>query len=109
MGRDEVLGLLREHKTTLARRFGVRDIALFGSLARDQIVDDSLREYARVESNPQLLRGGANLSAVLFALSGEFEEDEKQQAALQRITGVIRQIPEEPFTEIGFAETPLAT
>ena len=67
----------------------------------------AMREYARVESNPQLLRGGANLSAVLFALSGEFEEDEKQQAALQRITGVIRQIPEEPFTKIGFAETPL--
>ena len=67
----------------------------------------AMREYARVESNPQLLRGGANLSAVLFALSGEFEEDEKQQAALQRITGVIRQIPEEPFTKIGFAETSL--
>ena len=27
-----------------------------------------MREYARVESNPQILRGGANLSAVLFAL-----------------------------------------
>ena len=41
MGRDEILGLLREHKTTLARRFGVRDIALFGSFARNQNVDDS--------------------------------------------------------------------
>ena len=40
MGRDEILGLLREHKTTLARRFGVRDIALFGSFARNQNVDD---------------------------------------------------------------------
>ncbi len=64
----------------------------------------AMREYARVESNPQLLRGGANLSAVLFALS---EGDEEQQAALQRITEVIRQIPEEPFTRIGFAETSL--
>ena len=67
----------------------------------------AMREYSRVESNPQLLRGGANLSAVLFALSGEFEEDEKQQAALQRITDVIRQIPEEPFTRVGFVETSL--
>ena len=36
MGRDEVLGLLREHKSTLASRFGVTDIALFGSFARNQ-------------------------------------------------------------------------
>ena len=66
-----------------------------------------MREYARAESNPQLLRGGANLSAVLFALSEEYEEDEKQQATLKRITDVVRQIPEEPFTRIGFAETSL--
>ena len=67
----------------------------------------AMREYARVESNPQLLRGGANLSAVLFALSEENEGDEEQQATLQRITDVIRQIPEEPFAGIGFAETSL--
>ena len=64
----------------------------------------AMREYARAESNPQLLRGGANLSAVLFALS---EGDEEQQAALQRITEVVRQIPEEPFIKIGFADTSL--
>ena len=67
----------------------------------------AMREYARVESSPQLLRGGANLSAVLFALSEGLNEGEKQQATLQRITETIRQIPEEPFTEIGFAETSL--
>ena len=64
----------------------------------------AMREYARAEASPQLLRGGANLSAVLFAL-GEGEEEE--QATLQRITDVIRQIPEEPFARIGFAETSL--
>ena len=64
----------------------------------------AMREYARAESNPQLLRGGANLSAVLFALS---EGDEERQAALQRITEVVRQIPEEPFIKIGFADTSL--
>ena len=67
----------------------------------------AMREYARVESSPQLLRGGANLSAVLFALSEGLNEGEEQQAKLQRITETIRQIPEEPFTEIGFAETSL--
>ena len=64
----------------------------------------AMREYARVESSPQLLRGGGNLSAVLFALR---EGKEEQQATLQRITEIIRQIPEEPFTTIGFAETTL--
>ncbi len=67
----------------------------------------AMREYARVDSNPRLLRSGANLSAVLFALSKSHEKNEEQQATLQRITDVIRQIPEEPFTRIGFAETSL--
>ena len=41
MGRDEVLGLLRAHKSTLAERFGVAEIALFGSFARDKNVEGS--------------------------------------------------------------------
>ena len=93
---------LRASTTTVG---GVR-----GYLRSSYIFDPqpkAMREYARVESNPQLLRGGANLSAVLFALSEEHEEVEENQAALQRITDVIRQIPEEPFTKIGFAETSL--
>ena len=36
MGRDEVIGLLREHKETLAQRFGVVELKLYGSFARDQ-------------------------------------------------------------------------
>ena len=64
----------------------------------------AMREYVRAETSPQLLRGGANFSAVLFALS---EGEEEQQAALQRITDIVRQIPEEPFARIGFAETSL--
>ena len=35
IGRDEVLALLRAHKPVLERRFGVVDLALFGSFARD--------------------------------------------------------------------------
>ena len=41
MNRDEVLGLLREHKETLAQRFGVVELALFGSVARDRAEEES--------------------------------------------------------------------
>ncbi len=41
MNRDEVLKMLRAHKPTLAERFGVTDIALFGSFARDEATDRS--------------------------------------------------------------------
>ncbi len=41
MKRDDVLKLLRTHKATLAQRFGVTELALFGSFARDQAADDS--------------------------------------------------------------------
>ncbi len=41
MTRDEVLTLLRAHKDTLAQRFGVTHLALFGSYARDQATQAS--------------------------------------------------------------------
>ncbi len=41
MSRDEVLALLRAHKTTLAQRYGVTDLVLFGSFARNRAGDDS--------------------------------------------------------------------
>ncbi|MDD9990632.1 MAG: nucleotidyltransferase family protein [Rhodospirillales bacterium] len=41
MSRDEVLALLRAHKATLAQRFGIADLALFGSFARDRADDGS--------------------------------------------------------------------
>ena len=64
----------------------------------------SMREYERAELDPQLKRGGDNLSSVLFALQNG---DEEQQATLERIAKTIQQIPEEPFARIGFAETTL--
>ena len=64
----------------------------------------AMREYARVESAPRLLRNGANLSAVLFALR---EFNDQDSTALARITEVVRQIPEEPFSSIEFEETSL--
>ena len=41
MNRDEVLDMLRTHKPTLVERFGVKELALFGSFARDQATDGS--------------------------------------------------------------------
>ena len=41
MNRDEVLDILRTHKPTLAERFGVTELALFGSYARDTATDAS--------------------------------------------------------------------
>ena len=41
MDRDELLSVLRAHKATLAQRFGVAELAVFGSFARDRATDDS--------------------------------------------------------------------
>ena len=64
-----------------------------------------MRAYERVDLQPRLLRNGANLSAVLFAL--QQADDRKQRKTLQRITKIVRQIPEEPFAKIEFVETSL--
>ena len=41
MNRDEILSVLTAHKDTLARRFGIAELAVFGSFARDRATDDS--------------------------------------------------------------------
>ncbi len=41
LSRDEALRILREHKAELVERFGVRELALFGSTARDEAGPDS--------------------------------------------------------------------
>ena len=41
MNRDEVLSLLRAHKAALAQRFGVVELRLYGSFARNQAAGDS--------------------------------------------------------------------
>ena len=41
MNRDDVLSLLRAHKAALAKLFGVVELRLYGSFARDQAVADS--------------------------------------------------------------------
>lgn len=41
MNRNQVLDLIRTHKATLVERFGVTNIALYGSFARDQATEES--------------------------------------------------------------------
>jgi hypothetical protein len=41
MNRDQTLALLTQHKPVLTERFGVRRLALFGSVARDTAREDS--------------------------------------------------------------------
>ena len=41
MTRDDILGVLRDHKATLAEHFGVAGLMLFGSFARDAAGADS--------------------------------------------------------------------
>lgn len=41
MKRDEILDVLRAHKKLLSQRFGVSELTLFGSVARDQARDGS--------------------------------------------------------------------
>lgn len=41
MDREEVLDSLRTHRHVLAERFGVAELFLFGSFARDQGTDES--------------------------------------------------------------------
>lgn len=41
MKRDDVLRILREHRDELRRTYGVKSLALFGSVARDGATDAS--------------------------------------------------------------------
>ena len=41
MNKEQALAILRNHKTILVQRFGVADIALFGSTARGEAAPDS--------------------------------------------------------------------
>ena len=41
MRRDEVIQILQQHRRELGERFGVRSLALFGSIARDEAGPES--------------------------------------------------------------------
>ena len=41
LNRNDVLDLLRQHKPIMKERFGVSEISLYGSFARDEATEDS--------------------------------------------------------------------
>ncbi|MFY9260907.1 MAG: ATP-binding protein [Gallionella sp.] len=60
-----------------------------------------MREYQRMGQSV-LQKNGANLSSVLYALK---QANPEKQATLARILDLIRQLPDEPFTDFDFVET----
>ena len=57
MNRIEILNTLRAHKPILSRRFGVTELVLFGSFARDQATDASdVDILARFDTPPDWQR-----------------------------------------------------
>ena len=69
MRKSEVLALLREHKPVLAERFGVGDLALFGSIVRDEAGPDSDVDILVTLPNA---RGWSGYGEVLQYLVGLF-------------------------------------
>ena len=69
MTRAHVLAILRDHREELARAFGVRSLALFGSVARDQATPasdvDVLVEFDRPTGLFGLLRLQERLEKLL--------------------------------------------
>lgn len=69
MRRDEVLTLLRAERETLARQFGVKSLALVGSVARDEATPasdvDVLVEFDRPTGMFGLLRLQYHLEELL--------------------------------------------
>lgn len=60
-----------------------------------------MRSYERIGNNT-LSKDGANLSAVLYALS---IGDEPQKATLARLLSRVRQLPDEPYEKFDFTTT----
>jgi uncharacterized protein len=69
--RSEALQLLREHAPEIERRTGIRPVALFGSVARDEARTDSdvdvLVEYVRPVGWTELARAEVYLEALFEA------------------------------------------
>jgi predicted ATPase len=61
----------------------------------------AMRSYERIGQSV-LARDGGNLSSVLYSLH---TGGEKEKATLARLLSVIKQLPEEPYKEFGFAVT----
>ena len=67
MNRYEVLNMLRTHKPTFAQRFGVTELALFGSVVHDQAGEDS-------DINIRVRFSGPTTSKACFGLQFYLED-----------------------------------
>lgn len=68
--REEALALLRAHRQTLAERFGVASVHLFGSVARDQATPASDVDILVSFDSPATMRRIADAQAYLEKLMG---------------------------------------
>lgn len=69
MNLDSAMQLLSSHKAELQSRFGVRDLAVFGSVARNEARDDSDVDVLVDFNGPPTFNGYFDL---LFFLEGLF-------------------------------------
>ena len=84
MTRNDVLNVLRTHKTTLAKRFGIIEIALYGSFARDQANEISIAAGKKPESEAKetdrfhTLDGAMSCLVEDFNLTGDMFHQDSQ-------------------------------
>lgn len=70
MGRDDVLATLEKHRAEICRRFGVRSLRLFGSVARDEASESSDIDILVGFSEAPTFRGYMGLRIFLEDLLG---------------------------------------
>lgn len=68
--REQILKTLADHRHEIARRFGVKDLAVFGSAARDELRDDSDVDVLVEFEGPATYDGYFKLQDYLQALLG---------------------------------------
>ncbi len=67
---QQILALLKERQEEVARRFGVKQLSLFGSAARDELRDDSDVDVLVEFDGPSTFDGYFSLKDYLEALLG---------------------------------------
>ena len=70
MNKSEVLRLLQTHKQILAERFGVTDLAVFGSFARDEATDESDLDILVTFNSPATSRSYFGVQFYIEDLTG---------------------------------------
>ena len=66
MGKAEIIEILRAYKKELAKKYGIIEIGVFGSVARDEVGKDSDVDVVVRISNPDLF--------MLVGIENELEE-----------------------------------